>query len=68
MSVPVEIEPSFSAGAPEELFQYPFFRRTFVPSADYDVAPDGESFLVVDEPEHRVREVHVITNIVAELD
>ena len=46
MAVPVDTEPTFTAGAPEVLFeqQYYSFRR----SRNYDVAPDGR-FLMIKE-------------------
>jgi Tol biopolymer transport system component len=50
MAVPVETEPTFSAGKPRELF-----RGTFVAgvgmSPAYDVHPDGKRFLMIKPPQ-----------------
>ena len=47
MVVPVETDPTFRAGDPEVLFEQQYFfnrsRRT------YDLAPDGQRFLMVKE-------------------
>ena len=47
MRVPVETDPTFTAGNPEVLFktQYYFARST----RTYDIAPDGQRFLMVNE-------------------
>lgn len=47
MAVAVEVEPTFSAGAPVELFRYGFARNASPHAADFDVAPDGERFAFV---------------------
>ena len=47
MVVPVETEPTFSAGDPEPLFEWRY--HTFLASRTYDVAPNGQRFLVIKE-------------------
>ena len=50
MSVPIKPGPSFLSGAPQPLFET-HLKQTFI--AQYDVSPDGQSFLmnvVQDEP------------------
>jgi serine/threonine-protein kinase len=68
MVVPVEIEPTFSPGAPRRLFEYGFVRAVG-PSPDYDVAPDGQRFLMFhrshDDPPRR--EINVVTSLAAML-
>ena len=46
MAVPVDTEPTFTAGAPEVLFEQQYF--SFRASRTYDVAPDGR-FLMIKE-------------------
>ncbi|MHC4628141.1 MAG: protein kinase domain-containing protein, partial [Planctomycetota bacterium] len=61
MVVSISTEPEFTAGTPRVLFEGPFHN---VPNISYDVAPDGQRFLVL-QPEHDdsdVRELHVVTN------
>jgi Tol biopolymer transport system component len=68
MVVPVKTEPTFSSGAPRELFVCGFY-RAFGPYPDYDVAPDGQRFLMFhrshDDPPRR--EINVVTNLAATL-
>jgi Tol biopolymer transport system component len=45
--VPVQTGPDFRLGAPSHLFSNPAFHEPYA-DAHYDVAPDGERFLVVD--------------------
>ena len=45
MVVPVETEPTFRAGAPELLFEQPYYQ--YFISRTYDVQPDGQRFLMV---------------------
>jgi serine/threonine-protein kinase len=60
IAVPVQTAPDFRAGVPVPLFSDPVFQ---VPGyeANYDVAPDGERFLV---PERLggPRKIHVVQN------
>ena len=54
MAVPVETERSFSAGRPVELFERRFSDPTYA-SPQFDVAPDGEHFVVIREEPPRIQ-------------
>jgi serine/threonine-protein kinase len=66
--VPITIEPDFSPGRPELLFE-----GEYVPSPgfgrNYDVAPDGRSFVMVEQvlPEDIEAELQVVVNWFTEL-
>ncbi len=47
IAVPVQFDPGFTPGVPEVLFESSYFRS--VTSRTYDVAPDGERFLMITE-------------------
>jgi len=52
MSAPVETYPTFKAGTPRVLFQaggYLGAGGSYVASGNYDVAPDGQHFLMIKE-------------------
>ena len=52
MSAPVETYPTFKAGTPRVLFQaggYLGVGGSYVASGNYDVAPDGQHFLMIKE-------------------
>jgi len=66
MVVPISIEPEFRAGRPEVIFEGPYIN---VSGLSYDVAPDGQQFLVL-KPEYddsQIRELNVIFNWFDEL-
>jgi Tol biopolymer transport system component len=66
MVVSISTEPGFTAGMPRVLFEGPFNN---VSGISYDVAPDGQRFLVL-KPEYddsQVRELNVVTNWFKEL-
>jgi serine/threonine-protein kinase len=69
MVIPVETEPTFSPGAPRQLFEYEF-QRVYGPWPTYDVAPDGQRFLMLrrahDDPPPR--QINLVTGFTAELD
>ena len=44
MVVPIEIEPTFTAGTPEVVFEGSYFNTG---GRHYDIAPDGERFLMI---------------------
>lgn len=46
VAVPVETEPTFSAGQPEELFSATQF-RSFANHQQYDVTPDDQRFIMI---------------------
>ncbi len=52
MSAPVETQPTFKPGTPRVLFQaggYLGVGGSYVASGNYDVAPDGQHFLMLKE-------------------
>jgi eukaryotic-like serine/threonine-protein kinase len=58
MSVPVQVQPTFQAGKPTQLFDRRFDRGAGV--AGYDVTPDGQAF-VMTRSEHAARtEIRVV--------
>ncbi|MHC4581888.1 MAG: protein kinase domain-containing protein, partial [Planctomycetota bacterium] len=66
MVVSISTEPEFVAGTPQVLFEGPYSN---VSGISYDVAPDGQRFLVL-QPQYddsQVRELHVVTNWFEEL-
>jgi len=66
MVVSISTEPEFAAGKPKVVFEGPYIN---VSGLSYDVAPDGQRFLVL-KPEYddsQIRELHVVTNWFEEL-
>jgi hypothetical protein len=68
MVAAVEIEPTFSHGPPRELFELEF-QRGYGTWPDYDVAPDGQRFLMFlrshdDQPP---RQVDIVTDFAMKL-
>jgi serine/threonine-protein kinase len=66
MAVSISTEPQFTSGIPQVLFEGPFNN---VSGISYDVAPDGQRFLVL-QPQYddsQVRELRVVTNWFEEL-
>ena len=45
VAVPIQTEPTFTAGTPQPLFDGPY--RFTAPGRGYDITPDGERFLMV---------------------
>ena len=69
MAVPVATTPTFSAGTPHLLFEGPF-RSDGGAFRNYDVTPDGQRFLIVQEvqrPPTRVSQMVLVQNWVEEL-
>jgi len=65
MAVPVETEPSFRAATPRVLFEGPYYS---VPgSANYDVSPDGQRFVMVRSNETTSTQINVVLNWFEEL-
>jgi serine/threonine-protein kinase len=68
MAVPITTAPTFSAGTPRVLFEGPF--RIDGPFRGYDVTPDGQRFLMVQEvplPPARVSQMVLVQNWFEEL-
>jgi serine/threonine-protein kinase len=66
MVVPISTEPEFKAGTPHEIFEGAYLN---VSGVSYDVAPDGQRFLVL-QPQYddsEVRELYVVHNWFEEL-
>jgi len=68
MAVEITTEPSFSAGKPQQLFQGEY-ASVLVGVPNYDVAPDGQRFLMVkgSETVGPVTEINVVLNWTEEL-
>jgi serine/threonine-protein kinase len=68
MAAEYESQPTFSPGKPKELFEGPYLPtpRSF---PDYDVAPDGQRFLMVKpaDAEQPASQINVVVNWVEEL-
>jgi len=66
MVVPISTEPEFTAGTPRVVFEGPYIN---VGGLSYDVAPDGQRFLVLlpQYDDSQVRELHVVSNWFEEL-
>ena len=68
MAVDVTTEPAFRAGRPTKLFEGPYF--SLYPIRSYDVAPDGQRFLMLRDDKPGVEpatEMNVILNWFEEL-
>lgn len=67
MTVPVEMQPSFKAGTPRLLFRGTEY--TFLGTGNYDVAPDGQHFLMIKEKQAPAssKEVSIVLNWTNEL-
>jgi eukaryotic-like serine/threonine-protein kinase len=66
MSVAVQTEPEFRAEAPKILFEGPFLN---VPGVSYDVMPDGQHFLMIEENQKQppTTQFNVVLNWLEEL-
>ena len=70
MAVAVKTQPDFTAGTPRLLFEGQY-ERAFVFRPNYDVTPDGQRFLMVQESEQEreaVRQINVVQNWLEELE
>lgn len=68
MVVPIETDPVFSAGSPRLLFEYADVQASgTVGFPNYDVSPDGKTFVVVKRPPP-VTEFNVVLNWFEELE
>lgn len=66
MAVPVTTTPHFAAGRPQLLFEGSFFGR---PLVDYDVTPDGQRFLMIQQTGERenITQLRIVLNWFEEL-
>jgi len=69
MAVEVTTSPTFRAGTPKALFDWPFFRPTRGDLPWFDAAPDGQRFLMTKFPEAQatVPQLHVVMEWFEEL-
>ena len=67
MTVEVTTDPNLRVGAPSKLFEVPYFLQDF--TVNYDVAPDGQSFLMIKRRGRsgRTQELHIVLNWFEEL-
>ncbi len=68
MAAEYQAQPTFSVGKPKELFEGPYL-PTPRSLPDYDVAPDGQRFLMVKpaDTEQKASQINVVVNWVEEL-
>ena len=66
MSVAVQTEPEFRADAPKVMFEGPYLN---VPGVSYDVAPDGQHFIMIEENQNQAptTQLNVVLNWFEEL-
>ncbi len=66
MSVAVQTRPEFRAAAPKLMFEGPYLN---VPGVSYDVAPDGQHFVMIEENQKQAptTELNVVLNWFEEL-
>jgi hypothetical protein len=66
MSVAVQTQPEFRAAAPEPMFEGPYLN---VPGVSYDVAPDGQHFVMIEENQKQTptTQLNVVLNWFEEL-
>ena len=68
MVVPVETEPTFSAGRPSVLFEGSYVVSTITRAYRYyDVSPDGQRFLMLKEAGTEEAQINVVLNWFEEL-
>ena len=60
MAASVETTPAFVATQQRELFSGPYLQSSGFRSHTYDIAPDGERFLMIRESENDTREGEII--------
>jgi len=69
MTAPVTTKPRFRAGAPQVLFEDLFEIGTYTWGPNFDIAPDGKSFVWIEWDEARIAtEVKVVLNWFEELE
>jgi hypothetical protein len=65
MVVPVTAGPSFSAGPPRLLFERPYLRDPAGNLPDYDVSPDGQRFVMLQQAD-KPTELRIVLNWLAD--
>ncbi len=66
MAVSIQTHPVFRAGKPIQLFEARF-AGVLYHSAEYDVAPDGQHFVMIQDVESWSTQIHVVQNWFEEL-
>ncbi len=66
MAVPVDAQPAFQAGRPIQLFEKKFAMPDTA-IAEYDVAPDGQNFVMIQDVKSGPTQIHVVLNWFEEL-
>jgi serine/threonine-protein kinase len=66
MAVTIETEPGFRAGKPTLLFEGPFLYPD-LRAAQYDIASDGQNFVMIQELESGPTQIHIVLNWFEEL-
>ena len=68
MLVSVQTEPTFRPGRPEVLFEGTYVTTRFIPGYQYyDIAPDGQQFLMIKDVEGSTGQINVVLNWFEEL-
>jgi hypothetical protein len=62
MVVAIDVDPAFHAQRPALLFERPFSGTLEINTAHYDVAPDGEHFVMVEFDESGSTQIEVVLN------
>jgi Tol biopolymer transport system component len=68
LAVPIETQPALRAGKPALLFEGRFGGSEILNGPYYDVAPDGERFVMVQNDESGPNQIHVVLNWFTELE
>ncbi|MDA2935483.1 hypothetical protein MYX82_14270, partial [Acidobacteria bacterium AH-259-D05] len=66
IAVPIQTEPTFSAGRPTPLFEKAYVSGGIAAVPYYDISPDGQRFLMVKQ-EQGETQIHVVLNWFEEL-
>jgi len=69
MVVPVDTEPTFKVGKPEELFEGSYSTSAVTPGQlqYFDISPDGQRFLMITEDQQESDQINVVLNWFEEL-
>ena len=62
MAVPVPDAPAFDRVVPQPLFRASFDRHSLASGSAYSPAPDGQRFLVVENPHNEAPVLNVVIN------
>jgi hypothetical protein len=68
MAVPVQLGSTFAAGKPSPVFEGDFEIGVPIFWVNYDVSPDGKSFLMIERTTETPRQINVILNWFEELE